>query len=148
MAIIKNNSKYKWDFENIGGTTRVRITSGEDIRHLPELDPKMWTVLACPVNGLEISEKSLSYMDTDKDGKLRINDVIAVSQWLTGALKNADLLLEGKDCISIDEFNQENEVGKKLYSAAVQILKNLGKEGGVISLADASDKADTGLSAW
>ena len=141
MAIIKNNSKYKWDFENIGGTTRVRITSGEDIRHLPELDPKMWTVLACPVNGLEISEKSLSYMDTDKDGKLRINDVIAVSQWLTGALKNADLLLEGKDCISIDEFNQENEVGKKLYNAAVQILKNLGKEGGVISLADASDKA-------
>ena len=44
MAIIGNNSKYNWEFENIGGTTRVRITTGEDIKHLNELDPKMWTV--------------------------------------------------------------------------------------------------------
>ena len=82
MAVIKNNSKYKWDFENIGGTTRVRITSGEDIRHLPELDPKMWTVLACPVNGLEISEKSLSYMDTDKDGKISIMDATMIQRFI------------------------------------------------------------------
>ena len=141
MALLGNNSKYKWEFENIGGTTRVRITSGDDIKHLPELDPKMWTVLSCPVKGLEISEKSLSYMDTDGDGKLRVNDVIAVSQWLTGVLKNADLILEGKDNIALADFNQENELGKKLYNASVQILKNLGKAEEVISIADASDKA-------
>ena len=140
MALLGNNSKYKWEFENIGGTTRVRITSGDDIRHLSELDPKMWTVLSCPVKGLEISEKSLSYMDTDGDGKLRVNDVIAVSQWLTGVLKNADLILEGKDNIALADFNQENELGKKLYNASVQILKNLGKAEEVISIADASDK--------
>ena len=45
-------SKYKWTFANVGGVTRVRIQSGEDIRHLGELDKKMWTVLSCPVNGL------------------------------------------------------------------------------------------------
>ena len=140
MALLGNNSKYKWEFENIGGTTRVRITSGDDIKHLSELDPKMWTVLSCPVKGLEISEKSLSYMDTDGDGKLRVNDVIAVSQWLTGVLKNADLILEGKDNIALADFNQENELGKKLYNASVQILKNLGKAEEVISIADASDK--------
>ena len=141
MALLGNDSKYKWEFENIGGTTRVRITSGDDIKHLPELDPKMWTVLSCPVKGLEISEKSLSYIDTDGDGKIRVNDVIEVSKWLTGALKNADLLLEGKDCINLNEFNQENAVGKKLYDASVQILKNLGKAEDVVSIADASDKA-------
>ena len=140
MALLGNNSKYKWEFENIGGTTRVRITSGDDIKHLSELDPKMWTVLSCPVKGLEISEKSLSYMDTDGDGKLRVNDVVAVSQWLTGVLKNADLILEGKDNIALADFNQENELGKKLYNASVQILKNLGKAEEVISIADASDK--------
>ena len=141
MALLGNDSKYKWEFENIGGTTRVRITSGDDIKHLPELDPKMWTVLSCPVKGLEISEKSLSFIDADGDGKVRVNDVIEVAQWLTGALKNADLLLEGKDCIHMSEFDQENAVGKKLYAASVQILKNLGKTDDVISIADASDKA-------
>ena len=141
MAIIGNTRKYKWDFDNIGGTTRVKITTGEDIAHLEELDPKMWTVLSCPVKGLEIDEKSLSYMDCDGDGKLRINDVICTSKWITSALKNVDLLLEGKDCIALDQINQEDSCGKKLYAAAKQILENLGKDSACISLADTADIA-------
>lgn len=141
MAIINKDRKYKWEFECIGGSTRVRITSGEDIAHLHELDPKMWTVLSCPVKGLEISEKSLSYMDTDSDGKIRVNDVVATSHWMTGALKNADLLLAGKDSLDINDLNPDNEAGRKLYNSAKQILTNLGKEGTVISLAETADIA-------
>ena len=141
MAIIGNDRKYKWNFENIGGTTRVKITTGDDIAHLSELDPKMWTVLACPVNGLEIDEKSLLYMDCDGDGKLRINDIVCTSKWATGVLKNADLLIKGNDSIDINDINQENESGKKLYVSARQILDNLGKEGSVVSLADTADIA-------
>ena len=63
MALLSKDQKYKWNFENIGGTLRVKITSGEEIAHLNELDTKMWTVLSCPVKGLEIDEKSLSYID-------------------------------------------------------------------------------------
>ena len=140
MALIRRNSGYKWEFESIGGTSRVRITSGNDIAHLGELDPKMWTVLSCPVQGLEIPDKSLAYMDVDSDGKIRVNDVIAVSKWITGVLKNADLLLEGKDSIDIKELNLECETGRKLYGVAVQILQNLGKEGSVISVADTADR--------
>jgi len=141
MAIIENDRKYKWNFENIGGTTRVKITTGDDIAHLSELDPKMWTVLACPVNGLEIDEKSLLYMDCDGDGKLRINDIVCTSKWVTGVLKNADLLIKGDDSIDVEDINQENECGKKLYVSARQILDNLGKGGSVVSLADTADIA-------
>ena len=139
--MIKKDKNYKWEFDNIGGSSRVRIDSGEAIAHLAELDPKMWTVLSCPVSGLEIDEKSLKYMDTDSDGKIRVNDVIAVAQWATGALKNADLLLEGKDSVDIEQFDLENEAGKKLHGSAKQIIENLGKEGSVISLADTADIA-------
>ena len=141
MAIIKRDQKYKWNFDNIGGCSRVRIASGQDIAHLDELDIKMWTVLSCPVKGLEIEEKSLKYMDRDADGKIRVNDVISVAKWMTGALKNPDLLLEGKDWINIEEIDTENEVGLKLSKAAKQILLNLGKEGDCISLADTVDSA-------
>ena len=141
MAIFNNSKKYKWEFVNLGGSSRVRINSGEDIAHLAELDPKMWTVLSCPVTGLEIDDKSLRYMDIDGDEKIRVNDVIATSQWITGVLKNADLVLEGKDSIDIENIDQENPEGKKLYSSAKQILANLGKEGTVISLADTADVA-------
>ena len=142
MALINNKEKkYKWGFINIGGSARVRINSGEDIAHLAELDPKMWTVLSCPTTGLEIDDKSLKYMDCDGDGKLRINDVISVAQWITSLLKNKDLILNGSDSIDINQINTEDENGKKLYSSAKQILENLGKEGDLISIADTADIA-------
>ena len=93
MKFIRKTNGYKWSFSNVGGTPRVRIETGEDIAHLPELDPKMWTVLSCPVKGLEISDKSLAYVDVDADGKIRINDVVATSKWLTGLLKDNNLIL-------------------------------------------------------
>ena len=141
MALINRDQKYKWEFENIGGTSRVKISKGKDIAHLEELDTKMWTVLSCPVKGLEIDEKSLRYMDCDADGKIRVNDVICVSKWITKVLKNPDLLLEGKDSIDIEQIESSNDTGEKLYKAAKQILANLGKEGTEISLADTADIA-------
>ena len=139
MALFSNDEKYKWEFENIGGSSRVSITTGEDIAHLNELDPKMWTVLSCPVKGLEIDEKSLSFMDCDGDGKLRVSDVVCISQWLTGALKNPDLLLKGEDFISAENFNQENADGQKLYKAAKGVLTALGKADDVVSLSDVTN---------
>ena len=139
MAIINKEKKYKWEFANIGGSSRVKISKGDDVAHLDELDPKMWTVLSCPVTGLEIDSKSLSYMDCDGDGKLRINDITAIAKWVTSALKDNDLILTGNDFIDINQFNVEDVNGSKLFNSAQQILKNLGKEGSVISIADTAD---------
>ena len=135
------DKKYKWEFENIGGSLRVKIGSGKDIAHLEELDPKMWTALSCPVKGLEIDDKSLAYMDSDGDGKIRVNDMIAVSKWITGALKDKDAILKGKDSVSLDQFNADDPVGVKLLSSAKQILSNLGKDSDKICLADTADIA-------
>ena len=141
MKIISKDKTHKWTFENIGGSTRVKITSGQDIVHLEELDPKMWTVLSCPVKGLEINDRSLAYIDSDKDGKIRVADIIATSKWITAAISNPDLLLEGKDVFDTESFNRDNATGLKLYKSAKQILANLGKEGQAISIADTSDIA-------
>ena len=140
MAIINKDRKYKWQFDTIGGAARVKLTSGQDIAHLDELDPKMWTVLSCPVKGLEIDEKSLGYVDCDGDGKIRINDVVATAKWITRAVKNPDVILDGPNSFNLDSFNQDDENGMKLYNSAKQILANLGKDGNVISIADVADR--------
>ena len=131
--------KHVWNYDNIGGSTRVRITTGADIAHLGELDPKKWTVLSCPSSGLEIDEKTLKYIDTDNDGRIRVDDVVATAQWVTAAVKDADLLTKGEASIDIEQFNQADINGKKLYNSAKQILANLGKEGTVISLDETKD---------
>ena len=140
MAILNLlNKKYKWEFVNIGGTYRVDINSGEDLAHLCELDPKMWTVLSCPTTGLEISDRSLNYMDCDGDGKIRVSDVVEVSKWITGLVKDNDLILAGSDNIDINNIDTSTDEGRKLYNSAKQILENLGKEDTVISIADTAD---------
>ncbi len=97
-------AKYKWSFANVGGVTRVRIQSAEDLRHLGELDKKMWTVLSCPVNGLEISSESLSLMDLDGDGKLRLKEGVATSEWLCATIKDPKSLFAQKDEIALDNI--------------------------------------------
>ena len=101
MAIIRREPKHKWNFESVGGTTRVKISTGKDIAHLAELDPKMWTVLSCPVKGLGIDDKTLAFIDWDGDGKIRISDVVEASKWVTSVLKNVNLLVKGEDSINI-----------------------------------------------
>jgi len=142
-------SNYDWKFSTIGGMTRVNIERGEDIRHLGELDEKLWTVLSCPVSGMEFDEKTLKYIDTDNDGRVHVDEVVAASKWLTSVINDPDLLLKKEDFIPLSAFNAESEEGAKLLKSAKQILKNLGLKKDSISIADTSDSvaifAKTGL---
>lgn len=131
----KGNS-YNWTFANIGGVTRVTINTGEDIAHLGELDQKLWTVLSCPVKGLEFDEETLRLMDTDNDGKIRVNEVVAASQWLCSTLKNKDLILRGDDLIALSQIDGESENGAAVLAAAQRILQRQGVEAEVITMAD------------
>ena len=117
----------------------MNIQSGEDIRHLGELDRKLWTVLSCPTQGLEFDEKTLKYIDVDADGKIRVDEVIKTAQWLTRVIKDADLLLEGRDVLEFSAFNEEDPDGARLLSSARQILKNLGEEKESVSVEDTAD---------
>ena len=135
----KNSNAYKWKFAPVGGTVRVKIQSGEDIRHLGELDRKLWTVLSCPVTGLEFDQRALNYMDGDADGKIRVDEVIRTSEWLTRILKDADILLKGPDSLPFSAFNTEDPDGERLLASAKQILSNLGLEKDSIGLEDTSD---------
>ncbi len=117
----------------MGGVTRVCIQSAEDIRHLGELDKKMWTVLSCPVNGLEISSDSLSLMDQDGDGQLRLKEVVATAEWLCATLKDAQSLFEKKDSIAIDNISDES---------LVAVARKVNADADVISLADVQAAID------
>ena len=132
-------SKYEWQYCSLGGAIRVKIGSGEDIAHLGELDQKLWTVLSCPVDGLEFDKQTLEFLDTEKDGKIMVNEVVQAAQWLTSVIKDKDSILKGDSTLSLDNIDTTTDTGKRLYNSARQILKNIGIDKNEISLADASD---------
>jgi hypothetical protein len=139
MKKKKNPDAYDWQFASVGGAVRVQIRNGEDIRHLGELDRKLWTVLSCPAGGLEFDPLTLKDIDTDGDGNIRVDDVIATAQWLTRVVKDADSLLKGEDTLAFSNFNEEDPDGARLLASARQILANLKLEQDSISLAETSD---------
>ena len=139
MAKINNlisKEGYDWKFSTVGGVTRVNIETGEDIAHLDVLDQKLWTVLSCPVKGLEFDERTLSLMDIDKDGKIRVHEVVAASQWLKKVLVDMDYLIEGNDHIEFSGINNSTDEGKQALDAAKLILGKLDVKKEEISLAD------------
>lgn len=135
---LLKGSKYEWKYCSIGGVMRVMVNTGEDIAHLGELDQKLWTVLSCPTKGLEFPEKTLRLLDTDNDGKIRVNEVVAASQWLCDVLADPELLIQGGESLKFSDFS-ESENGKRLRNIAEQIVESLGLEKDSISIDDTSD---------
>ncbi len=139
IANLISKGGYEWKFSTVGGVPRVNIETGEDIAHLAELDQKLWTVLSCPVKGLEFDEKTLALMDLDADGKIRAHEVMAASQWLTKVLRDMNQLLEGKDCVDFSDIKDDTDEGRQVLDAARMILGKLGLEKNGISLQDVQD---------
>ena len=131
--------KYEWKYCSLGGAIRVNIASGEDIAHLGELDQKLWTVLSCPVDSLEFDRRTLDYIDTDKDGKIKVAEVVAAAQWLTSVIKDKDLILKGESVLDIENIDTASETGRRLRDSAGRILTDLGREGNRITVEEASD---------
>jgi len=143
-SLIRNDADgYQWTFAQVGGVPRIKIDSGEDIRHLGELDQKLWTVLSCPVSGLEMDEETLRMMDYDKDGKIRVPEVVQTAEWLCSVLRDPDLLLRGENSLRLADINRTTEEGEKLYNTACRILDGLGRpaadDNTVISIDDTAD---------
>ena len=132
--------KHVWHFSRIGGINRVNLESGSDLANLESLDQKLWTALSCPVAGLEIDIKTLQLIDTDNDGKIRVPEILTAVNWILSIITNPDDLLKRDQTMPLSAINQNQPEGKILYSAAKQILANLGKpEATELSVADTSD---------
>ncbi len=122
-----NSINHTWSFSTVGGVKRVNLESGEDLKHLDQLDQKLWTALSCPVDGLEIDARTLQLIDKDNDGQIRVPEIIVAVKWVTALLKNSNTLLEHTTSFPIYAINDETEEGKHLLSSARIVLKNLGK---------------------
>jgi len=133
---------YTWKFFRAGGFDQVKLESGSDLANLDQLDQKLWVALACPTRGLEFDSRTLDLVDTDKDGRVRVPEVIAAAKWATSLLKNPDGLLKGSPALPLAAINEASPEGKQILASAKQILVNLGKKDETeITLDEVSDTA-------
>lgn len=138
---MKKNA-HKWNFIRAGGSNQADIRSGKDIENIGSLDAKLWSALSCPTSGLTLDNKTLSLIDTDGDGRIRRNEIVAACQWACARLKNADSLLAASESLPLAEIDDSDDEGKILIASAKEVLQNLGKSGATsISVADFADES-------
>jgi hypothetical protein len=130
-----------WKFFRAGGFDQVKLESGADLASLDQLDQKLWVALACPTRGLEFDSRTLDLIDADKDGRVRVPEVIAAAKWAAGLLKNPDDLLKGAPALRLAAINDATPEGKQVLASARHILANLGKQ--TAATIDLEDTADT-----
>jgi len=117
---------HQWRFFRSGGFDQVKLDKITDWQQLDQLDPKLWAALSCPVKGLEFDSRTLQYLDTDGDGRVRIDEVKAAVRWALTMLKNPEVLLSG-DALPLAAINDQHDAGKTLLASAKRLLTNLGQ---------------------
>src|SRR5215472_1664721 len=140
MSTDAINAQHVWRFFRAGGFDQVRIERGSDIANLDTLDQKLWVALACPTKGVEFDERTLAFIDSDHDGRIRVPELLEAVKWTLSILENDSYLAQASDELPLDAISGRTEQGQELQSSAKVILETLGKKGqSTISLQDTLD---------
>ena len=133
-------STHRWRFYRLGGFDQVRLETAEDIRHLGQLDQKLWAALSCPVSGLEFDSRCLELLDSDHDGRVRVQEILAAVNWTSSVLNNMDTLLAGAKELPLQAIDSGNAEGRQLIASARRLLEYLGKpQADAVSIEDVAN---------
>src|SRR5512135_2319079 len=99
------DTNYRWKFFRAGGFDQVKLQTGADLMALDQLDQKLWVALACPTTGLEFDKATLALIDSDKDGRIRVPELITATKWAGSCLKNPDDLLKSSPSLPLTAIN-------------------------------------------
>lgn len=133
-------STHRWRFYRLGGFDQVRLETAADIRHLGQLDQKLWAALSCPVIGLEFDSRCLELLDSDHDGRVRVQEILAAVNWTGSVLNDMDTLLAGAKELPLQAIDSRNDEGRQLMASARRLLEYLGKpQADAVSIEDVAN---------
>ncbi len=123
---------HRWHFFRAGGVDQVSLRDGKDLLALKELDQKLWVALAMPVKGVDIDSATLSLIDKDNDGRIRVVDILETVDWLAATFNAPEDILRSAESVKLSAIKDP-----KVLAAAKHMLKDLGKaDAKEISVAD------------
>jgi hypothetical protein len=120
-------SLHRWQFHRVGGLDQVSIETAEDLRAIQRLDQKLWVALSCPVNGLELDQRTLELLDLDHDGRVRAPEVLAALAFCEARLADLGSLLKGEAALPLSAISTATPEGQALRAAARRVLASLGR---------------------
>ncbi|MET0404149.1 MAG: kinesin [Cystobacter sp.] len=133
-------------YRQYGGSLQVYIPSFDVLVEAIDIPETQWLATACPVEGLTCDRRFLEYLDTDRNGRIRVMEVREAVRFTAARLRSFQGADAGSDVLVLDTLT---DAATKARDAAGLLLDTLKVEDRArISLEQvrASDKAlrDTG----
>jgi len=114
----------KFIFRNYGGSYQLKIQSPEDFEKILSLDEALWAATSIPVDILNCDKAFLNYLDTDKNGRIRTDEIKDAVRWFLKIMKNYENT--GKDILKLESINVDDPEGNLIRKTAERVLKNTG----------------------
>ena len=125
---MSNNEKdIIWHCRRMGGSDQVTLPTLNELRHLRELDPKLWGALSCPATGIEFDRRTLELLDTDHDGRIRMPEVLDAVEWLCARINDDADITDSPAALPLSAIATDTDEGKRLAVTCRTILANLGR---------------------
>ena len=129
IIFMRHTNKHTYHYMQNGGLIQAKISTIDDVLNLKDLDPKMWTALACPVQGLEFSEETLKILDTDGNGRVRQPEILEAVEYIKKYFSKPEVIMTKGSSIPIEALSEEPfACGHSPLASAKSVLSILGKE--------------------
>lgn len=127
-AEASSAAPFTWQFHRLGGLDQVTLQTSEELLHLDQLDPKLWVALSCPSDSLQFDTRTLQLIDADKDGRVRVMEIVNAVQWTAERLKDISVLVQRRQDLPLVRIREDTEEGRLIRAAAHLVLKSQNKE--------------------
>ena len=115
-------------FQKVAGSRQIVIKTAKDLAAAAALDPAHWAVTGMSTDSIIYNPDFLELLDTDKNNRIRPDELRGAITWILGMLKDTAGLEEGSQILKLSAVNESADGADVILSAARIILKNLNLE--------------------
>src|SRR5262249_23747800 len=119
-------------FRRYGRTYQLRIESPTDLEEIQELDKARWAATSAPIEQLYADPAVLKYIDTDKNGRIRVEELRAAHRWLWDALTppGRDRVVASSEVLELADLNPNHPDTPRMRELAELMLRQLNAKDG------------------
>lgn len=114
-------------FENLGSSLHLKIKDYTDLKAILELDEALWIATTAPISTIRIDTDFLNFLDTDEDKRIRAEEIKDAIRFLLHHLVDYSGIQNDNLNLSLAAINTETELGERIHSSALKVLKRLNK---------------------
>lgn len=112
-------------FRRLGGSFQLVIENSEDIARVPELDPAHWAMTSIRIDSMVCDREFLTFMDSDRNGKIRTDEVKNAIRWMLSLLKDRSGIDSGSAELKLSAVNDSLPEGREILETMRIVLLNL-----------------------